>query len=104
VAALHPERVSGLVGSGGPGYNIQNMTEFLTPRNAAFERRHWFYWYLNAQQGRAAFSNDPAGYRRFLWHDLSPAWNFDDATFARIAAAFQEGGGQQRWRLLELAP
>ncbi|MGU3541779.1 alpha/beta fold hydrolase [Methylobacterium sp. A52T] len=89
VAALHPERVSGLVSSGGPGYNIQNRADFLKPRDTAFERRHWFYWYLNAQRGRTAFSNDPAGFCRYLWHEFSPSWAFDDATFARTAAAFE---------------
>jgi pimeloyl-ACP methyl ester carboxylesterase len=89
VAALNPERVSGLVSSGGPGYNIQNTGEFLKPRDTAFERRHWFYWYLNAQRGRTAFSNDPAGFCRYLWHTFSPTWTFDDATFARTAAAFE---------------
>jgi pimeloyl-ACP methyl ester carboxylesterase len=89
VAALHPERVSGLVSSGGPGYNIQNRADFLKPRDTAFEHRHWFYWYLNAQRGRTAFSNDPAGFCRYLWHDFSPSWAFDDATFARTAAAFE---------------
>ncbi len=88
VAALHPDRVSGLVSSGGPGFNIQNVAEFLKPRDAAFERRHWFYWYLNAQRGRKAFSNDPAGFCRYLWHDFSPGWNFDDTTFAQTALAF----------------
>ncbi|MBE7202634.1 MAG: alpha/beta hydrolase [Parafilimonas terrae] len=89
VAALHPQRVSGLVSSGGPGYNIQNRADFLKPRDTAFERRHWFYWYLNAQRGRTAFSNDPAGFCRYLWHDFSPTWTFDDATFTRTAAAFE---------------
>ena len=89
VAALYPERVSGLVSSGGPGYNIQNCADFLKPRDTGFELRHWFYWYLNAQRGRTAFSNDPAGFCRYLWHDFSPTWAFDDATFDRTAAAFE---------------
>lgn len=88
VAALHPERVTGLVSSGGPGYNIQNETEFLKPRAAAWEREHWFYYYLNAQRGMAAFSTDPATFCRYLWQQFSPTWRFTDATFDRSAASY----------------
>jgi pimeloyl-ACP methyl ester carboxylesterase len=88
VAALHPDRVNGLVSSGGPGFNIQNGLEFLKPRDPAFERRHWFYWYLNAQRGKKDFSEHTTSFCRYLWHDFSPGWNFDDATFAQTAAAF----------------
>lgn len=88
VAALHPERVSGLVSSGGPGYNIQKQTDFLQPRDAEWERLHWFYYYLNARRGAAAFSGDPGRFCRYLWQDFSPTWRFDDATFRRSAASF----------------
>ena len=89
VAALHPERVSGLVTSGGPGYNIQNMTEFLKPRKPEWERGHWFYYFLNSHRGMAAFSSDPAGFCHYLWQDFSPTWHFTEAEFAQTAASFK---------------
>lgn len=89
VAALHPERVSGIVVSGGPGYNIQNEAEFLKPRSAEWERLHWFYYYLDSQRGRKAFSDDPVTYCRYLWHDFSPTWRFSEATFAQTAVSFR---------------
>ena len=89
MAALHPERVSSLISSGGPGYNIQNLTEFLKPRNAEWERNHWFYYYLNSQRGRAAFSSDPTGFCHYLWQDFSPTWHFSEATFEQTATSFK---------------
>lgn len=88
VAALHPERVSGLVTSGGPAYNIQNSADFLKPREPQFERDHWFYWYLDSRRGMAAFSEDPVGFCRYLWREFSPTWGFDGATYERTAASF----------------
>ncbi|WP_244122845.1 alpha/beta fold hydrolase [Burkholderia gladioli] len=88
VAALHPERVTGLVSSGGPGYNIQNQNTFLIPRSAQWEREHWFYWYLNSRRGMAAFSADPVAFCRYLWRSFSPPWNFTDAMFLQTARSF----------------
>ncbi len=89
VAALHPERVSGLISSGGPGYNIQSLTDFLKPRKPEWERYHWFYYYLNSQRGMAALSSDPTGLCHYLWQDFSPTWHFNQATFDQTAASFQ---------------
>jgi pimeloyl-ACP methyl ester carboxylesterase len=88
VAALYPERVRGLISSGGPGYNIQNLTEFLKSRPAKWERDHWFYYYMNSQRGMGAFSSDPAGFCRYLWSNFSPTWRFDDASFEQTSASF----------------
>ena len=88
VAALHPERVKGLITSGGVGYNIQNMNLFLKARKPDWERAHWFYWYLNSKRGMAAFTADPAGFCHYLWQTFSPSWKFTDAVFAQTAASF----------------
>lgn len=88
VAALHPERVRGLISAGGPGYNIQNESLFLQPRAPGWERAHWFYYYLNSQRGMTAFLRSPAHFCRYLWQDFSPTWHFAEDTFQRTAASF----------------
>ncbi len=87
VAALWPERVSGLV-SCGTGYNIQDSETVRKPMPPDSERRHWYWFYLNSERGQAALAGDRAGFCRYLWHSFSPIWQFDDATFARTAPAF----------------
>ncbi len=88
VAALHPERVSGLV-SGGTGYNLQKSTEVLKPAAPDTEQRHWYGFYLSSQRGAEALQQDRAGYCRYLWRTFSPTWSFDDETYARTAASFE---------------
>ena len=87
VAALWPERVSGLV-SCGTGYNIQNSGTALKPMAPESEHAHWYWFYLNSERGKAALVQDRAGYCRFLWQTFSPTWRFDEETFARTAASF----------------
>ena len=87
VAALWPERVSGLV-SCGTGYNIQDAGAVLKPTSPDNERRHWYWFYLNSERGGAALAQDRTGFCRFLWRTFSPTWRFDDATYARTASAF----------------
>ncbi len=87
VAALSPERVRGLVTCGTP-YNIQNGATAARPIAPDAERRHWYWFYLNSERGRAALTGDRRGYCRALWADFSPTWAFDAAAFNRSAAAF----------------
>ena len=87
VAALWPERVSGLV-SCGTGYNIQNSAEVLKPTEPEKERLHWYWFYLNSERGKAALAQNRSGLCRYLWQDFSPTWHFDEATFARTAPSF----------------
>lgn len=87
VAALHPERVRGLV-SCGTGYNIQDSETATKPVSPDKEHRYWYWYYLNSERGRTALSNDRTRLCRFLWTLFSPTWAFDEATFARTAAAF----------------
>ena len=87
VAALHPERVRGLV-SCGTGYNIQNMARARAPVSPNKEHRYWYWYYLNSERGQTALSHDRTAFCRVLWHLFSPTWAFDEATFARSAAAF----------------
>ena len=86
VAALWPQRVSGLVSC--TGYNIQNIAAAVKPSRAEDEFRLWYQYYFHAERGRAGLEADRRGICKLLWRLWSPSWHFDDATFDRSAAAF----------------
>jgi pimeloyl-ACP methyl ester carboxylesterase len=86
VAALWPERVLGLVT--GNGYNIQDIAGAAKPLAPAQEHRLWYQYYFNTERGRAGLEADRRALCRFIWGLWSPNWAFDDATFERSAASF----------------
>lgn len=86
VAALWPERCRGLVTVG--GYNIQDPATANRPASAAHEYRAWYQWYFNTERGRAGLEQNRRDICRLLWQLWSPNWSFDDATFERTAASF----------------
>ena len=88
VAALHPERVQGLV-SCGTAYNIQDISKATAPLSPDKEQIHWYWFYLNSERGRNALIDERDTLCHYLWKTFSPTWNFDAATFAQTAASFQ---------------
>jgi pimeloyl-ACP methyl ester carboxylesterase len=86
-AALWPERVAGLV-SCGQGYNIQNIAEAGAPASPDDEHRFWYQYYFHGERGRAGLELNRRALCRLLWRLWSPSWEFDDATYERSAAAF----------------
>lgn len=86
VAALWPQRVRGLVSI--TGYNIQNIARAGVPADAAQEQRYWYQWYFQTERGRAGLQQNRRELARLLWRLWSPNWNFDDATYDRTAASF----------------
>jgi pimeloyl-ACP methyl ester carboxylesterase len=87
VAALWPERASGLVT--GNGYNIQDIGKAGRPAAPEAEHRLWYQYYLHGERGAAGLVERRAEFCRLLWRLWSPEWRFDDATFARSAASFE---------------
>ncbi len=87
VSALWPERVRGLV-SGGSGYNIQDIAAAANPASAEAEARYWYQYYFHSERGRRGLEQNRRGVCEFLWKTWSPTWAFDQPTFARAAAAF----------------
>ena len=87
VAALWPDRARGLVSSGN-GYNIQNIPKAGIPAAPEEEYRFWYQYYFHSERGRAGLTVNRHELCRLLWRLWSPTWDFDDATFARSAAAF----------------
>jgi pimeloyl-ACP methyl ester carboxylesterase len=86
VAALWPGRVRGLVTVN--AYNIQNIPGAGKPTAPAQEHRLWYQWYFQMERGRAGVEANRRELCRLLWRLWSPHWSFDDATFDRSAASF----------------
>ncbi|MBR0717475.1 alpha/beta fold hydrolase [Bradyrhizobium liaoningense] len=86
VSALHPERVDGLVT--GNSYNIQNIARAMEPASPPEEAALWYQYLFHNERGRRALERNRAGFARQLWTMWSPTWAFDEATFARSAASF----------------
>ena len=86
VAALWPERVLGLVSAN--GYNIQDIAGSTNPASAEQEHRLWYQYYFHTERGRAGLEANRHEFCRFIWQLWSPNWRFDDATYDRTAASF----------------
>jgi pimeloyl-ACP methyl ester carboxylesterase len=86
VAALWPQRCTGLVSYN--SYNIQDIARAMTPDAPENEHRLWYQYYLHSERGRAGLAQDRRAFTRLLWQLWSPSWRFDDASFERSAAAF----------------
>jgi pimeloyl-ACP methyl ester carboxylesterase len=86
VAALWPQRARCLVSGG--GYNIQNIPASATPAPPEAEYRYWYQYYFHTERGRAGLAANRRELCRLLWRLWSPHWAFDDATYARTAASF----------------
>jgi pimeloyl-ACP methyl ester carboxylesterase len=86
VAALWPERCAGLVSFN--SYNIQDIARAMTPDTPANEHSLWYQYYFHSERGQRGLAQDRRALTRLLWQLWSPTWTFDDATFERSAAAF----------------
>jgi pimeloyl-ACP methyl ester carboxylesterase len=87
VAALWPERVRGLVSGG--GYNIQDIPGALKPQPPERELALWYQYYFQSERGRAGLEAHRFELGKLLWRLWSPSWRFDEATYARTAASFE---------------
>ena len=87
VAALWPERVRGLVSGG--GYNIQDIAGALKPQTPERELALWYQYYFHSERGRAGLEAHRYELGKLLWRLWSPSWRFDEATYARTAASFE---------------
>jgi pimeloyl-ACP methyl ester carboxylesterase len=86
VSVLHPERVIGLVT--GNSYNIQNIARAMEPASPPEEAALWYQYLFHNERGRRALERNRRGFARQLWAMWSPTWAFDDATFDKSAASF----------------
>ncbi|RKS75725.1 pimeloyl-ACP methyl ester carboxylesterase [Motilibacter peucedani] len=86
VAALWPERVSGLVT--GNGYLLQDIAGAATPSLPQHERPHWYQYYLHGERGREGLLRYRGELARLLWEEWSPTWRFSDEDFETTRPAF----------------
>jgi pimeloyl-ACP methyl ester carboxylesterase len=86
VSALWPERAAGLVSCG--GYNVQDIPNSHRPADPEQEARLWYQYYFHTERGRNGLTQKRREISRLLWKMWSPTWAFDDATFDRSAASF----------------
>ncbi|MGB8402135.1 alpha/beta fold hydrolase [Bradyrhizobium sp.] len=85
-AALWPERCVGLVAVN--SYLVQDIARAMAPSRPEREVALWYQYYFQLERGRAGVAANRREIARILWKQWSPNWHFDDATFERTAAAF----------------
>ena len=86
MAVLWPERCKGLVSVG--GYLIGSPAANKMPLPPKAEFAWWYEYYFATQNGLAGYGKYTHDFAKLIWQQASPKWNFDDATFDRSAAAF----------------
>jgi pimeloyl-ACP methyl ester carboxylesterase len=103
LAALWPERCIGLVSVS--GYLIGSQTVGKLPLPPEAELQWWYQYYFATERGRAGYEKYRCEFAKLIWQTASPKWNFDDATFERSAASFDNPDHvaivihNYRWRL-----
>ena len=86
IAALWPDRCKALVSVS--GYLIGSQAAGAAPLPPQAEHAWWYQYYFATERGRAGYSKYRREFSKFIWRLASPQWAFDDATFNRSAAAF----------------
>ena len=86
IAALWPERCNGLVSVS--GYLIGSQQAGQAPLPPMAELQWWYQFYFATDRGEAGYRKYTRDFNRLIWHQASPRWAFDDATYDRTAASF----------------
>ena len=103
IAALWPERCKALVSVS--GYLIGSQESGKMPLPPKAELQWWYQFYFATERGRAGYDKYRHDFSKLIWQLASPKWHFDDATFDRSAAAFDNPDHvaivihNYRWRL-----
>ena len=86
IAALWPQRCKALVSVSGYLIGSQASGEQPLPPEAEFQ--WWYQFYFATDRGKAGYARYRHDFSKLIWRLASPKWNFDDATYDRSAAAF----------------
>jgi pimeloyl-ACP methyl ester carboxylesterase len=103
VATLWPDRCAGLVSVSGYLIGSQEAGEVPLPPPA--ELQWWYQYYFATERGRAGYEKYRREFAKLIWQLASPRWEFDDATFDRTTASFDNPDHvavvihNYRWRL-----
>jgi pimeloyl-ACP methyl ester carboxylesterase len=85
-AALWPEHCTGLVSVS--GYLIGSVEATRQPLPPQAELAWWYQFYFATERGRLGYAQNTKEFSRLIWQTASPTWAFDDETFERSAASF----------------
>jgi len=103
VAALWPERCKALVSVS--GYLIGSPEANKAPLPPKAEFLWWYQYYFATERGALGYAKYRRDFAKLIWQLASPKWQFDNATFDRSAAAFDNPDHvaivlhNYRWRL-----
>jgi pimeloyl-ACP methyl ester carboxylesterase len=103
MAVLWPERCKAIVSVS--GYLISSPAGNQTPLPPQGAAAFWYQYYFATEVGKAGYAKYLAEFNKLIWHQASPKWNFDDATYNRTAASFNNPDHvdivmhDYRWRL-----
>jgi pimeloyl-ACP methyl ester carboxylesterase len=103
VSALWPERCKATVSVSGYLIGSQEAGKMPLPPNA--ELQWWYQYYFATERGKAGYDKYRHDFSKLIWRLASPKWAFDDATFDRTAASFDNADHvaivihNYRWRL-----
>jgi pimeloyl-ACP methyl ester carboxylesterase len=103
LAVLWPDRCKAMVSVS--GYLIGSQEANKTPLPPKAELQWWYQYYFATERGRAGYEKHRNDFAKLIWQLASPKWSFDDTTFKRSAAAFENPDHvaitihNYRWRL-----
>ena len=103
VAALWPERCRAMVSVSGYLIGSQDANKMPLPPQA--ELAWWYQFYFATERGKVGYEKYTRDFAKLIWRLASPRWEFDDITFDRSAAAFDNPDHvaivihNYRWRL-----
>ena len=102
-AALWPGRCKAMVSVS--GYLIGSPAAGQAPLLPRAELAWWYQFYFATERGQAGYDKYRREFANLIWQTASPQWKFDDATFGRSAASFDNPDHvsivihNYRWRL-----
>ncbi|AXE95680.1 MULTISPECIES: alpha/beta fold hydrolase [Paraburkholderia] len=103
IAALWPERCKAMVSVS--GYLIGSQAANKGPLPPKAELAWWYQFYFATERGYAGYDANRRDFNKLIWHTASPKWDFDEATYGRSAASFDNPDHvaivihNYRWRL-----
>ncbi|GIQ76569.1 alpha/beta fold hydrolase [Bradyrhizobium sp. RD5-C2] len=103
MAVLWPERCKAMVSVS--GYLIGSQAAGKMPLPPKAELQWWYQFYFATERGREGYGKNRHDFNKLIWQLASPQWKFDDATYDRSAAAFENPDHvdivihNYRWRL-----
>ena len=86
VTILWPKRSKALVSVS--GYLVGGQEAGKLPLPPKAEYAWWYQFYFATERGHAGYDKYRHDFAKLIWQLASPQWKFDDATFGRTAASF----------------